>query len=114
MYKDANDYNYRRNIYNSTCLEHEESNLNRNQEANTHSNSHIKKRERKEKGKNLAFVNDEIKEGFRDSKEEWKDPNPSKRSEVSQDHILDQIEQINIEDRLRNLEERLHKEINSK
>ena len=73
-----------------------------------------RKEKEKKKIKNIAFINDEIKEGFRDSKEEWKDPHPSKRREVSQDHILDQIEQINIEDRFKNLEKILHEEINSK
>ena len=114
MYKDTNDYNCRHNISNNTCLEQEDSNLNKNQEANAQSDSHMKKKRKKKKDKNLAFINDEIKESFRDSKEEWKDNYPFKRSEVSQDHILNQIELINIEDRLRNLEERLHEEINSK
>ena len=114
MYKVAKDYSYRHNISNNTYLEQEESNLNKNQEANAQSDSHIKKRERKERDKNLTFINDEIKGDFTDSKEEWKDPYPSIISEVSQDHILNQIELIKIEDRFWNLERRLLEEINSK
>ena len=114
MYKVANDYKCRHNISKYTSIEHEESNLKRSQEANAQSDSHMKKRERKEKEKDLAFINDEIKEDSWDSKEEWKDPYPSKISEASQDHILNQIELIRIDYRFRNLERCLLEEISSK
>ena len=115
-YKVAKDYSYRHNISSKTYLEHEESNISKNQKANAQSDFHLKKRERKkkEKDKDLISINDEINEVSWDSKEEWKDPYPSKISEASQDHILNQIELIRIEDRFWNLEKRLLEEINSK